>query len=522
MGRARRRAAWLPLLLAFGLSARAEVPVRSGELPEPEERHAEALANAARGLVLSGAPETGAAARAAFEAAIRLDPFSRSPYRLLARHLSSAGRTADLAALAARTARTFGARTDWRRALALAVAARESGLAREASAALSARARAQPSDPDSAADLAAVALAMCRLGEGADAAPPFRLYLRRAADPAIVPADEPPRVFSFCIRALLSGSDDAEAEILRAAGTLFELFRDAPLPCPPTERADALSDAIAALSGKPAATGLLRRMAIEGLRLVPSDYPLATVLAIRGVGPADPTDAGRPDTPALLSAFAARPEAAGLGYSFALARAVCETMNGSGPDAAAATNALAEAEAAWRAEHPGEPLPPDHAAIRLELLSRLGLGAVAVADALAGLPEDLRGLDPSFANNLAYTLACEGGDLDLALRLSDRSLALDPDSPEAQDTLGWIFHLRGDDDEALEMLMRAVRRSAELDRRSAELYDHLGDVLAALGRETEAVAAWSAASFLEPSGVSAGKLRARGFDPAPSAPPAEP
>ena len=517
----RRWAARLPLLLAFGLSARAEVPVRSGELPEPEERQAEALANAARGLLLSGGAETAAPAREAFEEAIRLDPSAREPYRLLARHLDEAGLPRDRAAVLAREARAFGGRDDWRRALAAAVAAGETSLAREAAAALSARALERPSDPGAAADLGAVAIALCRAGEAADAVHPFRRYLERARDPALVPPDAPPRVFVFCVRALLSVPDRAEADKVRDADALFRLVRGAVLPARPRERADALGAAAASVAGAsagPAAADLFRRMALEALRLAPDDVSVAFVLALRGGeedgdGGTPPDDASGDDAPARIAAFAARPEAAGLGYSFALARAVAAAARAGGPDAAAATNALAEAEALWRADRPGEPLPPDHAGIRLETMLKLGFGAAALEDALRGLPEDLRGLEPSFANNLAYTLACEGGDLDLAMRLADRSLALRPDSPEALDTLGWIFHLRGDDGEALEMLHRSMRLLDARDRGSAEVFDHAGDVLAALGRDAEALAAWTAAWRLERAEAVADKLRARGFDP---------
>ncbi|MBQ3809573.1 MAG: hypothetical protein II839_01995, partial [Kiritimatiellae bacterium] len=270
----------------------------------------------------------------------------------------------------------------------------------------------------------------------------------------------------------------------------------------------------------PAARALFRRMALESLRLAPGDAAAALFLALAtddAETPEKDGDAPPPslaDTIAKIDAFAARPEAAGLGYSFALARAIAAQSRKTGADPAAATNALAEAEALWAAERPGEPLPAEHAAFRLELYLDLGLGAEALEGALRDLPDDLRGLDPAFANNLAYTLACEGGDLDLAMRLADRSLALEPDSPEALDTLGWIFHLRGDDEEALEMLLRSMKRLDAADRESAEVFDHAGDVLDALGRGSEALAAWAQALRLEPTDARREKVRSRGLDPA--------
>lgn len=521
MGPNRRpRPARLALLLALALPAFAEGPVRPGGIAETDETLAEALAHAAQGLSLSSSPKADAEARAAFEEAVRLDPLSRAPYRLLLRRLSGPGHDKERAALRAREARAFGTRADWRKALSAAVLAEDAALVREAVAALTAGVRGDNATRDSAADLGAAALALCRIGEGADAAHPFRRYLELAAKPGLVPAPVAPATFVAMVRAL-DRAPGAAADRVRDAEALFRLFRDAPLPCTAEQRADALAATGGALaaSDDPAARDLFRRMTLEALRINPVNAPAALFLALATDDAENPSDDGAPpptlaETLATIGAYAARPEAAGLGYSFALARAVAAQARKTGADPAAATNALAEAESAWAAEHPGEPLPAGHTAFRLELLLNLGLGADALEDALRGLPEDLRGLDPVFANNLAYTLACEGGDLDLALRLADRSIALEPDSPETLDTLGWIFHLRGDDEEALEMLLRSMKRLDAADRESAEVFDHVGDVLDALGRGTEALAAWAQALRLEPTDARREKIRARGLDPA--------
>ena len=516
----RLAAAWPPLLLAVCLSASAEGPVRPGVLAEADERTAEALAHAATGLVLSPGRAGDAAAIASLEEAIRLEPLARRPYRLLERRLRGPADARRRADLLAREARAFGTRGDWRRALSAAVAAEDEAVAREAVAALSAGVRAENATRDSAADLAASAIALCRLGAGADAVHPFRRYLALARSETLAPPSEVARAFAACVRAVGRAPADSAAERLHAASALFRLFRDSPLPGKPEERAEALAAGGApfAASDDPAARALFREMALASLRLDPFAPPTALFVALEaadeGADGGDAPDASEDfaDTLAKIDAFAARPEAAGLGHAFALAAAFAAAHRSTGPETAAATNALARAEALWAAERPGEPLPARYAELRFEILLDAGLGAEALDGALAVLPEDLRGLDPVFANNLAYTLACEGGDLDLAQRLADRSLAARPGSPETLDTVGWILHLQGQEEDALEMLGRAIKLVDAKDPHDADVFDHLGDVLSALGRDTEARAAWTHAAALAPTDERRAKL----------GPPAEP
>ena len=526
MGSARRFVpALAPLLLALAAPAPAADPAKPGDLAGADETLAEALAHAARGLLLSsgGGPEADAAATAAFEEAVRLDPLSRAPWRQLEKRFAGPGRARERAALLAREARAFGGRSDWRRALAAAVSADDAALVREAVAALAAGVRPENATRESAADLGAAALALCKVGEGADAVHPFRRYLAIAvSSPRLVAPPQALATFGAAMRALAAAPAGSAAERVQAANALFRLFRESPPAATAQERSDVLVHAGAAFAepGDPASRELFRTMTLEALRLAPANAAAALFLALDAAeeeagkdadGDAPPPSPER--TFAKIDAFAARPEAAGLGYSFELARAIAARGFRGGPDADEATNSLARAEARWRAEHPGEPLPAGHAAFRLEMFLDLGLSAEAVEGAVAALPDDLRGLDPAFANNLAYTLATEGGDLELAARLADRSLALRPDSPETLDTLGWILHLQGEEEEALEMLMRSIKRLDAKDPDSAEVYDHAGDVLAALGRDAEAVAAWVHAHDLAPSPALAEKLRARGLDP---------
>lgn len=58
-------------------------------------------------------------------------------------------------------------------------------------------------------------------------------------------------------------------------------------------------------------------------------------------------------------------------------------------------------------------------------------------------------------NDLAWILAEQATDLDLALKLAQRAQQIDP-SPEVLDTLGWVQHQRGDDAAAVATLQQAV------------------------------------------------------------------
>ena len=62
-------------------------------------------------------------------------------------------------------------------------------------------------------------------------------------------------------------------------------------------------------------------------------------------------------------------------------------------------------------------------------------------------------------NNLAYRLAMDDGNLDEALELAQRARTLAPDSAGVADTLGWVYHLRGDGAEAVKLLREAAKRA---------------------------------------------------------------
>ncbi|REJ67912.1 MAG: hypothetical protein DWQ31_10085 [Planctomycetota bacterium] len=93
-------------------------------------------------------------------------------------------------------------------------------------------------------------------------------------------------------------------------------------------------------------------------------------------------------------------------------------------------------------------------------------------------------------NDLAYFLAEDDTQLELAEVLSRAAVAAKPDSAAYRDTLGWVFYRQGKFPAAIVELRRAIELS---DREDGILLDHLGDALREAGQPVEAVASWKRA-----------------------------
>jgi uncharacterized protein (TIGR03790 family) len=98
-------------------------------------------------------------------------------------------------------------------------------------------------------------------------------------------------------------------------------------------------------------------------------------------------------------------------------------------------------------------------------------------------------------NNLAYHLAVRENKPEEALGLASRAATLGRGNALIEDTLGWIHHLLGHDQEALPYLTRASRVLT----RNAEVQFHAAVVFAAVGRLEEAAKALDAAAALDPA-----------------------
>ena len=82
-------------------------------------------------------------------------------------------------------------------------------------------------------------------------------------------------------------------------------------------------------------------------------------------------------------------------------------------------------------------------------------------------------------NDLAYLRAKQGGQLDSAITLAREVYAALPDVPPVLDTTGWIEHLRGSNQVAIELLAQAIPNLSDI----PEAHYHIGAVYHALGQE---------------------------------------
>ena len=102
---------------------------------------------------------------------------------------------------------------------------------------------------------------------------------------------------------------------------------------------------------------------------------------------------------------------------------------------------------------------------------------------------ELNPQDPVILNYLAYSWIDRGVNLDRALALLEKALALAPNNPEILDSLAWGHHKKGDHDRALEGLQKAVTLSPA----EPLILSHYGDVLWAMGKHRLATFAWDSA-----------------------------
>ena len=99
-------------------------------------------------------------------------------------------------------------------------------------------------------------------------------------------------------------------------------------------------------------------------------------------------------------------------------------------------------------------------------------------------------LDPSHAgasNDLGYSWADEGKNLDRAESLIRVAVAAEPDNQSFLDSLGWVLYKRGRFEEAHKYLDLAIGPAARPD---PVVLDHLGDVLYRLGQQQDAAKQW--------------------------------
>ena len=107
-------------------------------------------------------------------------------------------------------------------------------------------------------------------------------------------------------------------------------------------------------------------------------------------------------------------------------------------------------------------------------------------------------IDPKHAeayNYVGYMYAERGQNLDEAIELINKALALEPDNGYFIDSLGWAFYQQGRFPDALRELKRAVDKAKE----DPVIFEHLGDAYLKNGYDEDAVTAWEKALQLDPA-----------------------
>ena len=106
-------------------------------------------------------------------------------------------------------------------------------------------------------------------------------------------------------------------------------------------------------------------------------------------------------------------------------------------------------------------------------------------------------------NYLSYKLALQDQELELALNLIKKALALDPKNGYFLDTLGWVEFKRQNYKSAVYFLERSV----SILPKESEVIDHLGDCYLMLNRKKEAVFEWKKALKYETDSKIIKKIR---------------
>lgn len=116
-------------------------------------------------------------------------------------------------------------------------------------------------------------------------------------------------------------------------------------------------------------------------------------------------------------------------------------------------------------------------------------GEKILEDILAEDPDN-----PQANNDLGYLWADQGKNLERAEKMIRKALEHEPDNRAYQDSLGWVLYRLGRYEEAVVEMEKAT---ADVKKQDPTLMDHLGDTLIKVGREEEAIQAWKKALELE-------------------------
>ncbi|WP_290540253.1 tetratricopeptide repeat protein [Alistipes sp.] len=137
----------------------------------------------------------------------------------------------------------------------------------------------------------------------------------------------------------------------------------------------------------------------------------------------------------------------------------------------------------------GEPNPEGSLPLHTDLPARKGSARKAMKECYEAYERSLRYWSDNamVLNNYAYFLSLEGRDLERALNMSSRVVAITDNNPTYLDTHGWVLFKLGRTDEARKILQKAVALDGQ---KSPELMIHYGDILHLLGEQFMAEIYW--------------------------------
>lgn len=129
------------------------------------------------------------------------------------------------------------------------------------------------------------------------------------------------------------------------------------------------------------------------------------------------------------------------------------------------------------------------------VFDRLGEYNSAIATYEAGIAVNSsnESAQATLLNNYSYILSQHDGDLNKALEMAKKAIAVEPDNSSFLDTIGWVYYKLEDYAKALDYIQRSVDSNPE----SSEVLDHLGDVFEKLGDLVKAQEYWNKALELD-------------------------
>jgi tetratricopeptide (TPR) repeat protein len=101
---------------------------------------------------------------------------------------------------------------------------------------------------------------------------------------------------------------------------------------------------------------------------------------------------------------------------------------------------------------------------------------------------------PVASNNLAWLTAEEGGNLDVAMQLAQSAKSRLPDSPQVDDTLGWVYYKK----DLATLAISSFQASIQKDPKNPVYHYHLGLAYAKIGYREKAREALNQALSLNP------------------------